>query len=54
MGKGNPGAGAVDAEERYRQYLSIRTERDTSRNKADHPVMELKRPIVGISSHTSS
>jgi hypothetical protein len=37
----------LDAEELYRRYLSIRAERDISRNGTDHSVTELKKANRG-------
>lgn len=42
-GQRQPGAGPRGAEELYRHYLTLRAERDKSRNGADHPVTELKK-----------
>ena len=46
-GQQQPGAGAVDAETLYRQYLSLRAERDKPRNGTDHPVTEVKKAKSG-------
>ena len=43
----------LDAEELYRRYLSIRAERNMSRNETDYTVTELKRPIAEMSSDKS-
>ena len=37
----------VDAEELYRRYLSLRAERDSSRNGTNHTVTELKKANKG-------
>jgi hypothetical protein len=37
----------LDAEELYQRYLSLRAERDSSRNGTDHTVTELKKANTG-------
>ena len=46
-GHRQPVAGPVGAEELYRRYLSIRAEREKSRNKTNHPSTELKKADTG-------
>jgi hypothetical protein len=46
-GHRKPVAGPVGAEELYRRYLSIRAEREKSRNKTDPPATELKKADMG-------
>ncbi len=46
-GQRQPGAGALGAEELYRQYLLLRAERDKARNGGDNPVTEIKKAKSG-------
>jgi hypothetical protein len=42
-GESQSGVPPLDAEELYRRYLRIRSEKEMSRNETDYPISELKK-----------